>query len=139
MLITKEKVLESQLNGTLLTINNQEIWTRLTGNFNAYNIITIYAIAKLLGLEDFKLLTAISTLKPVEGRFEYHISPSGIIGIVDYAHTPDALQNVLNTIKKLSTGNEKVITVVGCGGNRGRYQTPQDGSDSSRSKVSRSY
>ena len=99
----KTKILESQLNGTLLSINNQEVWTQLTGDFNASNLTAVYAIADLLGLERLQLLTAISTLKPVAGRFQYVISKSKITAIVDYAHTPDALSNVLSTIGKLRT------------------------------------
>ena len=121
----KTKILESQLNGTLLSINNQEVWTQLTGDFNASNLTAVYAIADLLGLERLQLLTAISTLKPVAGRFQYVISKSKITAIVDYAHTPDALSNVLSTIGKLRTGNEKVITIVGCGGDRDKSKRPE--------------
>jgi UDP-N-acetylmuramoyl-L-alanyl-D-glutamate--2,6-diaminopimelate ligase len=121
----KTKILESQLNGTLLSINNQEVWTQLTGDFNASNLTAVYAIADLMGLERLQLLTAISTLKPVSGRFQYVISKSKITAIVDYAHTPDALKNVLSTISKLRTGNEKVITIVGCGGDRDKTKRPE--------------
>ena len=121
----KTKILESQLNGTLLSINNQEVWTQLTGDFNASNLTAVYAIADLLGLEHLQLLTAISTLKPVTGRFQYVISKAKVTAIVDYAHTPDALKNVLSTIGKLRTGNEKVITIVGCGGDRDKTKRPE--------------
>jgi UDP-N-acetylmuramoyl-L-alanyl-D-glutamate--2,6-diaminopimelate ligase len=121
----KTKILESQLNGTLLSINNQEVWTQLTGDFNASNLTAVYAIADLLGLERLQLLTAISTLKPVTGRFQYVISKAKVTAIVDYAHTPDALKNVLSTIGKLRTGNEKVITIVGCGGDRDKTKRPE--------------
>ena len=121
----KTKILESQLNGTLLSINNTEVWTQLTGDFNASNLTAVYAIADVLGLEQLQLLTAISTLKPVVGRFQYVISKNKITAIVDYAHTPDALKNVLSTIAKLRTGNEKVITLVGCGGDRDKTKRPE--------------
>ena len=121
----KGKILESQLNGTLLNINNQEVWTQLTGDFNASNLTLVYGIADLLGVDQMNLLTAMSTLKPVEGRFQYLISKTGIVGIVDYAHTPDALSNVLRTINKLRSGNEKLITLVGCGGNRDKTKRPE--------------
>lgn len=121
----KAKILESQLNGTLLSINNQEVWTQLTGKFNAYNLSAVYGVADLLGMEKLQLLTAISTLKPVTGRFQYIISKTKVTAIIDYAHTPDALKNVLNTIGGLRTGNEKVITVVGCGGDRDKSKRPE--------------
>lgn len=121
----KAKILESQLNGTLLNINDQEVWTQLTGDFNAYNLAAVYGVADLLNLDRFQLLTAISTLKPVAGRFQYVTSKSMVTAIVDYAHTPDALKNVLQTIGTLRTGNEKVITVVGCGGNRDKDKRPE--------------
>jgi len=121
----KAKILETQINGTLLNINNHEVWTQLTGDFNAYNLAAVYGAAHLLGLDELQLLTAISTLKPVAGRFQYTISKTGVTAIIDYAHTPDALKNVLETIANLRTGNEKVITVVGCGGNRDKSKRPK--------------
>lgn len=121
----KAKILENQLNGLLLTINNNEVWTRLIGNFNAYNLIAIYAAADLLGIEKLENLRLLSELESVSGRFEYTISDTGITAIVDYAHTPDALKNVLETINTIRTYNEKVITVVGCGGDRDKTKRPK--------------
>ncbi len=121
----KAKILETQINGTLLNINNHEVWTQLTGDFNAYNLAAVYGVAHLLGTDELQLLTAISTLKPVAGRFQYTISKTGVTAIIDYAHTPDALKNVLQTIGNLRTGNENVITVVGCGGNRDKSKRPK--------------
>lgn len=114
----KVKVLEKQFSGTLLTINGVEIWTRLIGEFNAYNLAAIYGVADLLGFEKLETLRIVSELESVRGRFEYTVSEDKITAIVDYAHTPDALKNVLQTINDIRTGNEKVITVVGCGGDR---------------------
>jgi UDP-N-acetylmuramoyl-L-alanyl-D-glutamate--2,6-diaminopimelate ligase len=108
----------------LLNIDNNEVLCRLIGSFNAYNITGIYGAAILLGEEKLNVLTGISSLTPVEGRFEYIVSESKVIGIVDYAHTPDALQNVLSTIGDIRTRNEKVITVVGCGGDRDAAKRP---------------
>jgi len=121
----KAKILENQLNGLLLTINNNEVWTRLIGNFNAYNLLAIYATADLLGIEVIENLRLLSELESVSGRFEYMISDTGITAIVDYAHTPDALKNVLETINTIRTFNEKVITVVGCGGDRDKTKRPK--------------
>lgn len=121
----KAKVLEKRFSGSLLTINNIEIWTRLIGEFNASNLLAIYGVADLLGLEKLETLRLISELESVSGRFEYTISKEGITAIVDYAHTPDALKNVLQTINDIRTGNEKVITVVGCGGNRDKTKRPK--------------
>jgi UDP-N-acetylmuramoyl-L-alanyl-D-glutamate--2,6-diaminopimelate ligase len=112
------KVLENQFSGLLLNIDGTEMWSKLIGTFNAYNILTVYGTALLLKQDKMNVLTTLSTLNPVEGRFEYFRTDNGITGIVDYAHTPDALFNVLKTIKDIRTGNEKVITVVGCGGDR---------------------
>jgi UDP-N-acetylmuramoyl-L-alanyl-D-glutamate--2,6-diaminopimelate ligase len=116
----KAKILENQLNGLLLNIQGNEVWTRLIGNFNAYNLVAIYATADLLGIERLENLRLLSELESVSGRFEYVVSDKGITAIVDYAHTPDALKNVLETINTIRTFNEKVITVVGCGGDRDR-------------------
>lgn len=120
----KAKVLESQFTGQLLKINNQELWVRLIGGFNAYNLLAIYATAELLGLETLKILQIMSVLESVEGRFQYLVSENKITVIVDYAHTPDALENVLETINNIRTGNEEVITVVGCGGDRDPQKRP---------------
>ncbi len=123
----KAKILETQFNGTLLQINGKEVWTKLIGNFNASNLLAIYAVAELLGLESMEILKIISELESVSGRFQYDISKTGIISIVDYAHTPDALLNVLETINQIRTRNEKVITVMGCGGNRDKDKRPKMG------------
>jgi len=121
----KAKILENQLNGLLLNINNNEVWTKLIGNFNAYNLLAIYTTADLLGIEQLENLRLLSELESVSGRFEYLISDKGITAIVDYAHTPDALKNVLETINTIRTFNEKVITVVGCGGDRDKTKRPK--------------
>ena len=121
----KVKIIESQLDGMLLQINENEFWTRLIGKFNAYNIAAVYGIASLLGLDKLQVLTALSTLKSVEGRFQYIKSPSGKLAIVDYAHTPDALENVLATIGEINSGKGKIITVVGCGGDRDKTKRPE--------------
>jgi UDP-N-acetylmuramoyl-L-alanyl-D-glutamate--2,6-diaminopimelate ligase len=121
----KVKVLEKQLSGTLLSLGGTEVWTKLIGEFNAYNLLAIIATADLLGLEKLEVLTIVSQLESVSGRFEYVVSKDGITAIVDYAHTPDALKNVLETINDIRTGNEKVITVVGCGGDRDKTKRPK--------------
>jgi UDP-N-acetylmuramoyl-L-alanyl-D-glutamate--2,6-diaminopimelate ligase len=120
----RAQILENQFNGQLLKIDDNELWTRLIGHFNAYNILAIYATADLLGLEKLEILRLLSELENVDGRFQYFISKEKITAIVDYAHTPDALKNVLETINALRTGNENVITVVGCGGDRDRSKRP---------------
>ena len=120
----RAQILENQFNGQLLKIDDNELWTRLIGHFNAYNILAIYATADLLGLEKLETLRLLSELENVDGRFQYFISKERITAIVDYAHTPDALKNVLETINALRTGNENVITVVGCGGDRDRSKRP---------------
>ncbi|MCB0486395.1 MAG: UDP-N-acetylmuramoyl-L-alanyl-D-glutamate--2,6-diaminopimelate ligase [Flavobacteriaceae bacterium] len=121
----KAKILESQLNGLLLTINTHEVWTKLIGEFNAYNLLAIYGVADLLGVDAMENLRLISELESVSGRFQYVISDSGITAVVDYAHTPDALKNVLETINSIRTHNEKLITVVGCGGDRDKTKRPK--------------
>ena len=118
------QILEHQLYGQLLKIDDNEIWTKLIGNFNAYNLLAIYATAELLGLERLEILKLLSELENVDGRFQYYVSKARITAIVDYAHTPDALKNVLVTINALRTGNENVITVVGCGGDRDKSKRP---------------
>src|SRR5690554_2138445 len=120
----KAYVLENQIMGLLLKIDNQEVYTRLIGHFNAYNLLAIYATAVELGLEKQEALTLLSQLESVSGRFQFVISKSQITAIVDYAHTPDALENVLNTISDIRTRNEQLITVVGCGGNRDKAKRP---------------
>jgi UDP-N-acetylmuramoyl-L-alanyl-D-glutamate--2,6-diaminopimelate ligase len=121
----KAKVLESSVSGLLLNMDGQDVLCRLTGNFNAYNLLGVYATALLLGEEKLHVLTALSTLNAPEGRFQHVSSKTGITGIVDYAHTPDALLNVLKTIQDIRNGNEQVITVVGCGGDRDPGKRPQ--------------
>lgn len=109
----RAQILENQLSGLLLKINDQEVWVKLIGSFNAYNLLAIYAAAELLGLKQMEALQYLSELTSVSGRFQYLISPQKITAIVDYAHTPDALKNVLETINDIRTKNEKLITVVG--------------------------
>jgi UDP-N-acetylmuramoyl-L-alanyl-D-glutamate--2,6-diaminopimelate ligase len=120
----KCRVLENQFSGLQLNIDSSEMWSKLIGSFNAYNLLAVYATAMMLGQDKMNVLTTLSTLSPVEGRFQYLRSESGITAIVDYAHTPDALQNVLKTIQDIRTGNEQVITVVGCGGDRDAAKRP---------------
>jgi len=120
----KGKILENQLNGLVLLVNEMEVHCRLIGTFNAYNFLAVYGIAIQLGATSEAVLTVLSALTGAEGRFDYIISADQIIGIVDYAHTPDALENVLTTIAKLRKGNEQVITVVGCGGDRDKTKRP---------------
>ncbi|MDC3338174.1 UDP-N-acetylmuramoyl-L-alanyl-D-glutamate--2,6-diaminopimelate ligase [Flavobacteriales bacterium] len=120
----KVKILENHFNGLHLNIDGQELYSKLIGRFNAYNILAAYSTAVLLGHDKIDVLTTISNLNSVEGRFEYVKSEKGVVGIVDYAHTPDALENVLKTIKDIRTGNEMVITVVGCGGDRDSGKRP---------------
>lgn len=121
----KAQILENELSGLLLKINNNEVWSTLIGNFNAYNLAAIYATADLLGLEELENLKHLSQLKSVSGRFQYIISDKEkITAIVDYAHTPDALKNVLETINTIRTKNEELITVVGCGGDRDATKRP---------------
>lgn len=121
----KGKVLEKRMSGTLMTVNGVEIWTKLIGNFNAYNLLAIAATAELCGLEKLEVLRLISELESVSGRFQYKVSKTGVTAIVDYAHTPDALKNVLETIVDIKSGKEKVITVVGCGGDRDKTKRPK--------------
>lgn len=123
----KAQILENQFGGLLLKINEAEVWTRLIGSFNAYNVLAIFATAELLGLEKVEVLRLISELESVSGRFQYMISNDKITAIVDYAHTPDALKNVLGTINSIRTKNEELITVVGCGGDRDKTKRPKMG------------
>ena len=120
----KAQILENQLSGLLLKINEQEVWVKLIGTFNAYNLLAIYATAVNLGLEEREVLRLMSELESVSGRFQFIVSPTGVTAIVDYAHTPDALENVLNTIENIRTRNEQLITVVGCGGDRDKTKRP---------------
>ncbi|MEW4923707.1 UDP-N-acetylmuramoyl-L-alanyl-D-glutamate--2,6-diaminopimelate ligase [Algibacter sp. 2305UL17-15] len=123
----KAQILENEFSGLLLSVGGNEVWTRLIGNFNAYNVLAIYATAELLGLEKVEILRLISELKSVSGRFQYLVSDEKITAIVDYAHTPDALRNVLETINSIRTKNESLITVVGCGGDRDKTKRPKMG------------
>lgn len=120
----RAQILEKQFNGQLLKVDDNELWSKLIGDFNAYNLLAIYATADILGLEKLETLRLMSELENVDGRFQYFISKEKITAIVDYAHTPDALKNVLVTINALRTGNENVITVVGCGGDRDKSKRP---------------
>ncbi|WP_375235956.1 UDP-N-acetylmuramoyl-L-alanyl-D-glutamate--2,6-diaminopimelate ligase [Winogradskyella sp.] len=123
----RAQILENQFGGLLLKLNDNEVWTKLIGNFNAYNLLAIYATSELLGLENEESLRYISELESVSGRFEYFVSEEKITAIVDYAHTPDALKNVLETINSIRTKNEELITVVGCGGDRDVDKRPKMG------------
>ena len=123
----RAQILENQLTGLLLKVNDQEVWVKLIGSFNAYNVLAIYAAAELLGLTQLEALQYLSELTSVSGRFQYLISSKKITAIVDYAHTPDALKNVLETINDIRTKNEELITVVGCGGDRDRTKRPKMG------------
>jgi UDP-N-acetylmuramoyl-L-alanyl-D-glutamate--2,6-diaminopimelate ligase len=120
----KAKILENHFQGLNLTIDDKDIWTKLIGRFNAYNLLSAYATAVLLGQDKMEVLTMLSNLNPPAGRFQYIRTEGGVTGIVDYAHTPDALENVLKTISEIRGGNEKVITVVGCGGDRDKAKRP---------------
>ena len=120
----RAKILESQFAGLLLNIDGEEVWFKLVGTFNAYNLLAVYATAMLLDQDKAKVLTSLSRLTGAEGRFDYVTAPNKIIGIVDYAHTPDAVQNVLSTIHDVRKGKEKVITVIGCGGDRDKTKRP---------------
>lgn len=120
----KAKIIENQFSGLVLNINNNEVYTKLIGRFNAYNLLAVYGTSVLLGLDSDEALRHLSELENVTGRFQYFISKGGVTAIVDYAHTPDALKNVLETINEIRTGTEQVITVVGCGGNRDKAKRP---------------
>ena len=125
----KGKILENSLAGLMMTVNEQEVHFRLIGEFNAYNLLAAYGAAVSLGEDKASVLRCLSNTTGAEGRFDYIISPKErVIGIVDYAHTPDALVNVLETIKKLRQGHEQIITVVGCGGDRDTTKRPVMGS-----------
>ena len=120
----KAQILESQLSGLLLKINGNEVWVKLIGTFNAYNLLAIYGTAIELGMESLEALRLLSELESVSGRFQYIVSEANITAIVDYAHMPDALENVLKTINDIRTKNEQLITVIGCGGNRDKAKRP---------------
>ena len=120
----RAQILESQLSGLLLKVNDNEVWVRLIGTFNAYNLLAIYGTAVELGMDSLEVLRLLSELESVSGRFQYIISNQKITAIVDYAHTPDALENVLATVNDIRTKNEQLITVVGCGGDRDKTKRP---------------
>ncbi|MDR3023986.1 UDP-N-acetylmuramoyl-L-alanyl-D-glutamate--2,6-diaminopimelate ligase [Chryseobacterium sp.] len=121
------KLLEVDFNGMLLNFNGKEFWTTLTGKFNVYNLLLVFGIAEELGFEQDEILQAVSKLKRVSGRFETFKSDGGIFFIVDYAHTPDALENILDSINDIRTKNERLITVFGCGGDRDHSKRPEMG------------
>ena len=123
----RTQVLENHFKGLLLKINDNEIWVKLIGSFNAYNLTAVFACADILGLEKDELLRLMSTLENVSGRFEYFVTTNNITVVVDYAHTPDALKNVLHTINDIRTKNELLISVVGCGGDRDKTKRPKMG------------
>lgn len=121
----KVKVIESHFDGMLLNVNGKEFWNHFAGNFNAYNLLAVYASAVLLGADSDEVLRVMSLLKPVDGRFEIFRSPVGYFAVVDYAHTPDALKNVLSTINEAKTGDQQVFCVVGAGGDRDKTKRPE--------------
>ena len=120
----RAQILENQLSGLLLKINDNEVWVKLIGTFNAYNLLAIYGTAIELGMDSLEALRLLSELESVSGRFQFIVSSDKITAIVDYAHTPDALENVLKTINDIRTNNEKLISVVGCGGDRDKTKRP---------------
>jgi UDP-N-acetylmuramoyl-L-alanyl-D-glutamate--2,6-diaminopimelate ligase len=121
----KGKIIQNDFDGLLLNINNQEVMTQLIGEFNASNLLAVYAVGVLCDIDKMSVLTSLSKLNAVEGRFQYVRSASGITAVIDYAHTPDALENVLETIKSFRKPTAKIITVVGCGGDRDRGKRPK--------------
>jgi len=123
----KAQILECEFSGMLLKVQDQEVWTSLVGEFNTQNLLAVYAVAELLGATALEVLKQLSLLKPIRGRFETFQANDHITVVIDYAHTPDALENVLDTINKIRTKNETLITVVGCGGNRDREKRPLTG------------
>lgn len=120
----KAKIIEHDFNGMLLKIDQKEAWYQLVGKFNAYNLLAVYGAAFLLDRTPDEIVTGLTSLPSVSGRFEYIKTAAGVIGVVDYAHTPDALENVLETINAIRSKNEQLITVVGCGGNRDHDKRP---------------
>lgn len=121
----KVRVIESHFDGTLINIDGTEVWTHFVGNFNAYNLLAVYSTAILLGAGKDEVLRIISLLKPVDGRFETFKSPTGIFAVVDYAHTPDAIKNVLQAINEVRRGNETLFTIIGAGGDRDKTKRPE--------------
>jgi UDP-N-acetylmuramoyl-L-alanyl-D-glutamate--2,6-diaminopimelate ligase len=128
----KGKILENELTGLVLQINGQEVYTQLIGEFNAYNLLAVFGVTQLLEMDEWDVLTALSSLKSVDGRFEFFKSVQNITCIVDYAHTPDALENVLKTISSFKKEGNKVITLVGCGGDRDKTKRPKMASIASK-------
>ena len=120
----KANILEQQFSGTFLRIETQEIWIKLVGEFNVYNIAAVYGVATALGADKEEVLKELSLLEPVKGRFEFISSSNGIKAVIDYAHTPDAIENVLNTINTLKASDNRLITLMGCGGNRDQSKRP---------------
>lgn len=120
----KAQVLENSFEGLKLVIDGQEMWSKLSGSFNAYNILSVYATGRMLGKNREELLAAISSCTPPEGRFDMFKSPGKVIAIVDYAHTPDALRNILMNIRELKGERQRLFTVIGCGGNRDKEKRP---------------
>jgi len=123
----KAQILECEFSGTLFKIQGQEVWTNLAGEFNVQNLLAVYSVANLLGESSLETLKQISSLKPIRGRFETFKTEENVTIVIDYAHTPDALENVLRAINKIRTRNETLITIVGCGGNRDREKRPMMG------------
>jgi UDP-N-acetylmuramoyl-L-alanyl-D-glutamate--2,6-diaminopimelate ligase len=129
------KILEADFNGMLLNFNGKEFWTTLTGKFNVYNLLLVFAIVVECGFHEDDVLKAISNLKRVKGRFETLKSEGGIFFVVDYAHTPDALENILDSINEIRTKNERLITVFGCGGDRDNKKRPEMGKITTRKST----
>lgn len=121
----RTKIVEMHTDGMLLHLDGEELWVKFTGRFNAYNLTTVYAAATLLGIDKMEVLTTLSTLTPVSGRFETITATDGTMAVVDYAHTPDALENVIATIEEVRTDDKQLIVVVGCGGDRDRTKRPE--------------
>jgi len=123
----KARIIESHVDGMLLEIDGSQIWSRLIGAFNAYNLLAVYGTARLLGLEKEQVLGTLSSLETVNGRFQNISSETGVTAIIDYAHTPDALENVLGTIRQVRSKESRIITVAGAGGDRDRTKRPEMG------------
>ncbi|MGO3307738.1 MAG: Mur ligase family protein, partial [Sphingobacterium sp.] len=121
----KAKIIESHFDGMLLEIDSHQVWVKLVGGFNAYNLLAVYGTAILLEQETMKVLTMMSEIVGAEGRFEVVHAKNGVVGVVDYAHTPDAVENVLSTIRELRQGKQQIITVLGCGGDRDKTKRPE--------------
>ena len=129
------RILEADFNGMLLNFGGKEFWTTLTGKFNVYNMLLAYAVAIESGFHEEDVLKAMSQLKRVKGRFETLKSDSGIFFVIDYAHTPDALENILDSINDIRTKNERLITIFGCGGDRDQAKRPEMGKIATRKST----